>query len=220
MTKQNNFNRKFMHPTRRKLANMVKTGEYEKDTQVGWDGKSNTREVGDIWEDDSHRYEKKEGYTLKTSKNIGVLCKVRDYLASRMTCDNPDCKRTTVTPTDKKLIQQTGYCVDCLSVIETEIRTAGIWKEYSEYKIWGKMLIEGRLKIDQLQQAYEGLKQSYDYVNEDGTLEEWRLPQPVDEAKVEMLGVIDKFKIELKELEDKRNEVFDIIREKNYEHYL
>ena len=110
MTKQNNFNRKFMHPTRRKLANMVKTGEYEKDTRVGWDGKSNTREVGDIWEDDSHRYEKKEGYTMKTSKNIDVLCKVRDYLASRMTCDNPDCKRTTITPTDKKLIQQTGYC--------------------------------------------------------------------------------------------------------------
>jgi hypothetical protein len=47
------FNKKFMHPTRRKLVDMVQTGEYEKDTQIGLsDIKEETkREVGDIWEE-------------------------------------------------------------------------------------------------------------------------------------------------------------------------
>ena len=31
------FKRKFMHPTRRKLADMVKTGKYEKNQSVGWE---------------------------------------------------------------------------------------------------------------------------------------------------------------------------------------
>ena len=67
------FKRKFMHPTRRKLADMVRTGEYEKNQSVGWEAKKQTRKVGDVWEDEHYRYEKKEGYTLKTGKNSEVF---------------------------------------------------------------------------------------------------------------------------------------------------
>lgn len=220
MSKQN-FSKKYMHPTRRKLVDMINTGgEYESDTQVGWSKKGDTREVGETWEDDSHKYEKKDGYTIKTSKNTDVLRKIRDYLKTRSTCSNSECNRTTITNADKKLIQQTGYCVDCLATIETEVKLAGIWTEYQSYKVWGKMLVEGRIRIEQMEQAYENLKQTYEYANEDGTLEEWRLPQDINEAKVEMMEVIIKYKDELKELEDKRNQVFDIIKEKNYEHVM
>ena len=31
------FKRKFMHPTRRKLVDMVQSGNYEKNTKIGWD---------------------------------------------------------------------------------------------------------------------------------------------------------------------------------------
>ena len=37
------FKRKFMHPTRRKLADMVKTGQYEKNQSVGWEAKKENR---------------------------------------------------------------------------------------------------------------------------------------------------------------------------------
>ena len=58
------FKRKFMHPTRRKLHDMVRTGgEYEKNTTIGWESKKQEREVGDVWEDEHNRYEKHEGYT-------------------------------------------------------------------------------------------------------------------------------------------------------------
>lgn len=217
---KNNFKRKYMHPTRRKLVDMIKTGEYEKDTKLGWSKKTESHEVGDKWEDESHKYEKKDGYTIKTSKNNEVLTKIRDYLKSKSTCSNPSCSKTIMTNADKKLIHQTGYCVDCLARIETDVKLAGIWEEYQQYKIWGKMLVEGRIKIEQMEQSYEGLKQNYDYVNEDGTLETWVMPQNVDEAKVEMLEVINKFKDELAELEEKRNNVLEIIKEKNYEHVL
>ena len=46
------FNKKFMHPTRRKLVDMVMTGgEYAKSTTVGWETANVERKVGDVWED-------------------------------------------------------------------------------------------------------------------------------------------------------------------------
>ena len=74
------FKKKFMHPTRRKLVDMVNTGEYDKNTQIGWSKKKEQRKVGDIWEDDHYRYEKKEGYILKQGKNSGAFENIRKYL--------------------------------------------------------------------------------------------------------------------------------------------
>jgi hypothetical protein len=53
------FNKKYMHPTRRKLVNMIQTGEYQKDSQISLsDIKETTkREVGDIWEENGVVYE-------------------------------------------------------------------------------------------------------------------------------------------------------------------
>ena len=59
------FKRKFMHPTRRKLADMVKTGQYEKNQSVGWEAKKENRKVGDVWEDEHYRYEKKRRLHFK-----------------------------------------------------------------------------------------------------------------------------------------------------------
>jgi len=75
------FNKKYMHPTRRKLVDMIYTGEYDKSTQIGYDKVQETRNIGDIWEDEHHRYEKKDGYILKTGKNSEALQEIRDYIA-------------------------------------------------------------------------------------------------------------------------------------------
>ena len=48
------FNKKYMHPTRRKLVDMVLTGEYNKNTHFSLSDVKKPeikREVGDIWED-------------------------------------------------------------------------------------------------------------------------------------------------------------------------
>tara|TARA_B110000238_G_scaffold64497_1_gene70892 strand:+ start:339 stop:542 length:204 start_codon:yes stop_codon:yes gene_type:complete len=57
------FSRKFMHPTRRKLADMVQTGEYAKNTQIAFSDikeEETKRKVGDIWNDsDGNVWEQK-----------------------------------------------------------------------------------------------------------------------------------------------------------------
>ena len=54
-------------------------------------------------------------------------------------------------------------------------------------------------------------------MNEDGTTERWNLPKSVDETKSEIQEMIDYGENEIKELEEKRNTAFSILKEKNYE---
>ena len=65
------FSKKYMHPTRRKLVDMVHTGEYEKELSVGYREKKEhiIRKVGDKWEDERFVYEQKDGYVTKSGKN-------------------------------------------------------------------------------------------------------------------------------------------------------
>ena len=218
MAKQ--FDKKFMHPTRRKLADMVFTGEYEKDTKTGWNTETVERKVGDIWEDEFNRFEQKEGYVLTTSKNSEAFQGVRDYIQEKSSCKNPECTRVKYGKADKKLIEHTGYCVDCLADIENQIRHNGVYKEYSDYKIWTRMLVEGKFKIEQLKQTHAELKQEIEYPNEDGTMEKWTLPKPVEEVKAEIMAIITNGTEELRDIEEKRQDAFEIVRKADCEQYL
>jgi len=110
--------------------------------------------------------------------------------------------------------------MNCLSEIETKIRHAGIWEEYQNYKIWSRMLVHGKIRLEQLKQAYDEAKQVHEFLNEDGSFETWTMPQTVDEVKSDMTKMIESGNKELSDLEEKRQEAFDIIKGKNYEHYL
>ena len=77
--------------------------------------KSNrTHEVGDVWEDDHYKYEKKDGYTVKSGKNSEIL-KIFRNLSKLDTCNNKSCKHVgKFSETHKKSIKQFGYCIDCM----------------------------------------------------------------------------------------------------------
>jgi len=214
------FQKKYMHPTRRKLVDMIKTGQYQTDTKVGWTGNKVERKVGDVWEDDYNRYEKKQGYILKTSKNHDAFQNARDYINQLKQCKNPECKKVRKNHNDKKIIEKTGFCIDCLSEREHNFRVAGLWKEYEDYRIYTRMLIEGKIKLDSLKQSLSEVKQVYEYVNENGTTDKWELPKPVEEVKAEIQEIIDNGLLEIQEVEKRRNEAFEIIRKNNLEHYL
>jgi hypothetical protein len=215
------FKKKYMHPTRRKLVDMVLHGqEYETNTQIGWNAEKIERKVGDVWEDEHHRYEKKEGFTLKTSKNSEAFEELRKWKDEQSRCKGSDCTTIKFTPTHKKLIQKTGYCANCLAKIESEIRALGFWEQYEDYKIYTRMLIEGKIKLEELQQAYSDVKPYYEYVNEDGSTEKWELPQPVEEVKAELMEMIEFGKTELQAVEKFRNKAFEILKENKLEHYL
>lgn len=214
------FQRKYMHPTRRKLVDMVQTGEYDKNTTIGWTKSEENHNVGDIWEDEFYKYEKKEGYTIKTGKNHEALQEIRNYLNLKKECSNPSCKKHKKTKNDEKLIQKTSYCINCLAEIEHNFRGAGIWKEYEDFRIYTRMIVEGKIKLEELKQSILELKPYYEFINEDGSVEKWSLPKSVDEVKVEIQEMIDNGEIELKEIVQKRNDAFEVIKEHKLEHYL
>ena len=214
------FERKYMHPTRRKLVDMVQTGEYDSNTQIGWTKTEETRKVGDIWEDEFHKYEKKEGYTLKTGKNSDALQEIRDYIAKKSECKNPECKTIKKSDKDRKIIEKVGYCINCNSEIEHIFRTLGLFKEYETYRVKTRMIIYGKQKIEELKQSLLDIKPYYEFVNENGSIEKWELPKSVDEIKNEIQELIEIGLNEIKELEILRNEAFDILKQNNLEHYL
>ena len=57
------------------------------------------------------------------------------------------------------------------------------------------MIIEGKMKLEQLKQSLDEVKPFYEYINEDGSVEKWELPQSVEETKKE-LGIGDKIDVE------------------------
>jgi len=214
------FKRKYMHPTRRKLVDMVQTGEYDKNTLVGYTKAKETHKVGDVWEDEHNKYEQKEGYILKTGKNSEALQEIRKYLEEKSKCKNPECKTIKKSEKDLKLITKGGFCINCTAERETKLKTEGVWKEYQDYKVWTNMIVYGKQKLEELKQSIAEVKPYYEYVNEDGTSERWNLPKSVEETKLEIQEMINYGENEIKELEEKRNVAFSILKEKNYEHYI
>jgi len=141
------FKKKYMHPTRRKLVDMVETGEYDKNTTVGYTKKEESRKVGDVWEDKHNKYEKKEGYVLKTGKNSEAFQEIRKYLEEQSKCNSSDCKTIKKSDKDLKFIKNGGFCMNCTIDREHEIKTAGLWQEYNDYKVWTRMIVYGKTKL-------------------------------------------------------------------------
>jgi gas vesicle protein len=111
--------------------------------------------------------------------------------------------------------------MECTIDKEHQIRTAGLWEEYQNYKVWTKMIVYGKAKLDSYKQSIDELKEEYEMIGSDGKVTEtWKLPKPISEVKAEIQELIDYGENEIKELEVKREEAFDKLREKNYEHYI
>lgn len=215
------FKKKYMHPTRRKLVDMVQSGEYDKNTTIGYDKIEKTRKVGDVWEDEHNKYEKKEGYILKTGKNSEALQEIRKYLKEKSKCNNSECKTSKITEKDKKFIQRGGFCIDCTVQREHEIKMAGLWIPYEDYKIATRMIVFGKSKIEAYKQSLDELKEEYEMMGSDGKVTEtWKLPKPIEEVKSDIQKLIDSGEEELKIVEQKREEAFEKLKEKNYEHYI
>ena len=82
------------------------------------------------------------------------------------------------------------------------------------------MIVEGKIKLEELKHSLTELKPYYEYVNQDGTVEKWNLPKPIEEVTADILEMIDNGEIELKEIVKMRNIAFEVIIDHKLEHYL
>lgn len=220
------MSKKYMHPTRRKLVDLVFNGKYDKTPIItvpdGDKSKTTERKVGEIWTDHNGvKWEQKEGYKVKHGSLSNTMEELRKYLDELDTCKSKDCKKAgryaRYSNNDKKLIQKTGYCADCLARLEHPIRVDGLYVAYENYKIFTNMLNEGNAVLERLQEAYDTAKQEYEYVTADGKVEKWKMDKPVDELKAEIKEDIEKIKAEVELVKEKRKEVYDMLKDKNYE---
>jgi len=216
------FNKKFMHPTRRKLVDMVMHGaEYEKESFISFSGADKEkvkRKVGEKWTDENGKsWEQLEAGKIETSDLGDTMAEVRAYLDKLNTCKSEDCKTIKVGRVDKKLISKTGYCAACLAKLETRIKSDGLWKEYEDYKIYSNMIGYGNDVLAQFRQALADCKQEYEMVNEDGTIEKWRMERDVEEMKAEISSDIAKYEKEIQDIIKLRNEAYAKLKDKNYD---
>jgi hypothetical protein len=215
------FQKKYMHPTRRKLVDMVLQGkEYEKDTKLGYDSgdRNRKREIGEIWTDsDGITWEQFSYGRVQQSKLTETMAEVRNWISARNRCKNDTCSKSKYGYTDKKLIRKTGFCSNCLVDKESKIKEDGLWAEYEQYRIIQNMISHGSDVLSQLNQAYSDVKQEYEYVNEDGSIEKWKMERNADELKNEILGDIENISKEVIQLKEIRNKLWDVLKDKNYD---
>ena len=213
------FNKKFMHPTRRKLVNMIQNGEYEKDTQISLsDIKETTkREVGDVWEENGVVWEQKSYGRVKQSKASSELSKVRKYLEKTSECKSSECNTNKYSNSDKKLISKTGYCSICLAKLEQIIKLDGLWEAYNEYKIYSNMATYGTDVLEKWNQALNEVSNIHEYINDDGSIEKWSSNEDVDTLKKQIEVDIENGKKELIEVIEKRNSAYEKLKPMNYE---
>lgn len=216
------FERKFMHPTRRKLADMVRTGEYEKNTQIGFSDikeQEVKRNVGDIWSDsDGNVWEQKDFGKVKQSKMSNVMSELRKHIESLSQCKADDCDVSgKFSNSDKKLISKTGYCAGCLAKRELIIKKDGLWESYEQYRIYSNMADYGTDVLEKWNQALDEVSNIHEYVNDDGSVEQWQSNDDVQTLKSQIEGDIENGKKELLEVIQKRNAAYELLKDKNYE---
>ena len=216
------FNKKFMHPTRRKLVDMVMHGaEYEKESFISFSGADKEiikRKVGEKWTDeDGKSWEQLEAGKVQTSELGDIMAETRAYLDKLNSCKSDNCKTIKIGRVDKKLISKTGYCLHCLTLREAQIKYDGLWEAYEDYKIYSNMIAYGNDVVSQFKQAYRDAKQTYEVVQEDGKIETWSMERDVEELKAEILLEIIKFEGEIEQATKLRNEAYDKLKDKNYD---
>lgn len=193
---------KYIHSSRKKVIDTVFGREDNTKKNFGYEAASVRRKVGDVWEDEYWRYEQMDGYISKTGKNHEVYQEIRKYIRSLEECQNADCKKEKLGPTDKVYIKNTGFCVDCLVLIELEIKKIGVWEDYEKWRMFRKAIDIGKDSIAQITQGIKDLKPYYEQILENGQIERWDLPKPMDEMRKEMEEEIEKIQSGVKELEE------------------
>lgn len=216
------FKKSYMHPTRRKLVDFALRGDQYGDTTVGYEKKSEHRNVGDTWEDDGYIKTQRDGWVETSSKNSDAFTDARKYLEEKSKCSKgSECvkakNKEKIGYGDKQLIRKTGYCSACLATLEFEIKKDGLFDEYQEYRNRKNELAYFIVAADQIKQGLDSFSGELQFVNEDGSIDKWSLDKDPTEMKKEMEEDYEKVKSHIQLLKERLDELFDILKEKNYE---
>ena len=182
-----------------KAVNQMIRGEHRTQTQKskGYEQKSIERQIGESWEDtDGQNWIQKNGYKAK----LGKLSQVRKAIDQSI-C--PQCSKKA-TAFDRQYISAEGKCHDCIVKHETLMHCEGYVKNEPIYEKWERNKIRQNVNsfLKDAAKDVEMLKKQFtttEYVNSDGTIDKWKLPESVESIEMSLDKQFDKFKEELLE---------------------
>lgn len=191
MAKRKSFEEKNknIHKSRQLVIDTVFGRTDDNQTTFGYEKEADKkREVGEKWVDgEGVEWEQKDGFRT----NLTKMDKVREYLQKVSKCSSSECKTIKYSTADKKAIVKATLCVDCLAKQETQLRVDGTWDFYEDYKITLNKLGYVRDMKVQLEEAYEGVKQQVEMVNENGTISNWQWDIDIEKVKKDIKKDID-----------------------------
>ena len=182
-----------------KAVNQMIRGEHRTQTQKtkGYEKKSIERQLGDSWVDKyGQKWIQKNGYRAK----VGKLSKIRNII-EQSTC--PVCSKNA-TNFDKQFITREGKCHDCVVKQETLMVCEGYMTNEPIYEQWERKKIRKNVEsfLEDASKDVQMLKQKFtrtDYINSDGTIDKWKLPESVKAIESSIDKQFDKFKDKLLE---------------------
>lgn len=158
--------KEFKHRDVNRLRNIIRGNVDDKTTiGVGYEKKYIHRKEGDVWEEDGKQWTIKDGI----KQNITKLDKIKNLYFLPLLC--PECNNPMTPRIDRVFYNIHKKCLNCVAIMETEIRREGKWEEYQnsihnaeidnlikDFKIW----------------INEALNQDESYISEFGDVEEWK----------------------------------------------
>jgi len=122
----------------------------------------------------------------------------------------PKCEKYTKHHLDIKFLKWRGKCFDCILKEEHEIRLAGLWDEYENWKIMENQLAWLKDTKDETEDYLENsLKTSQEFIREDGTIEKWENPNFerdkifIQDKLKELIKVIEELQIKVAPMREK-----------------
>jgi predicted nucleic acid-binding Zn-ribbon protein len=86
--------------------------------------------------------------------------------------------------------------------MDAEATKLGVFEEYKNFRLFKRAIAQATEARKQIEDGIRELKPHYEQVLEDGRIEIWHLPKPIDEMKADMeleIANIDKGLAELEE---------------------
>lgn len=192
MAKRKSFDEKSkgMHKSRKLIIDTVFGREDTTQRVFGYEKTEDTtkREVGERWVDsDGKEWEQKEGFKVSVSQ----MDDVRQFLQKLSTCHSEKCETKQYSKADKKLIVKTGYCINCLHKLESNLKLDGTFPFYEDYKITLNKLGFIRDFKQKCEDSLNSLKKDFQMVTEDGRIENWTWEVDIEKVKADLKSDID-----------------------------
>ena len=156
------------------------------------------RQPGEIWTDKDGKEWKQVGINSKVRTDT-MMDKIRKSLREAPNCPKKMC---TVDPSkylDKRMLAMKGMCFDCVQEYEQKLKDEGKYEDYEK-----KTMLENELSFlldtkTKLVESKEHITSDPKFLNEDGSLEQWNIPN-----KEQVMEDLDK---DLEELEKRLSEI-------------